>query len=130
MRDFSDPRKFFTWTIAKAASASGVVDTEGCLIGSVSTPDDFEATTIALGITCCDTADGTFLPLRDEVGVHVTVTVTAASALAWRSTPDISQLIVPRYWKLTALDDAADPASGVSQATALRTGKLCGRPFA
>ena len=130
MYDFSDARKFYTWTIAKTASASGVIDTEGCLIGSISTPDDFTATTIALGITCSETADGTFLPLRDSNGIHVGVTVTATGALAWRSTPDLSALIIPRYWKLTALDDGADPASGVAQAAAARTGKMCGRPFA
>ena len=124
-----DVRRYFDWTIESGDSGSGSIHTQGCMVGSILTPDDLDVTTVAILVTCCETASGTYVPLVDENDIPVTVTVTATSAAKWRMLPDLSGLVVPRYWKLVCLSDPADTTSVVAQ-TADRVGKLCARPFA
>lgn len=45
-------------------------------------------TAAAIGFKICDTQDGTFSPLRDEVGTIVQITGVQAAAAGWYKIPD------------------------------------------
>ena len=75
-----------TATIANGAQTSGVVSTGGLTISSIKTPATLNTIT-SLTFTVCETSGGTYVPLYDETGTQLSLTVAAGRAYA-----------LPLYW--------------------------------
>ena len=66
-----------TAVIALNASLSGEVDLEGYLLAGIIMPAGWDAANITF--TVCATSGGTFVPLYDDAGNEITVTVGGTS---------------------------------------------------
>lgn len=67
-----------TVTIANGASQSGAISLGAYRLGGIIMPAAW--TTAAITFLVCDTVDGTFVPLHDDVGTEVTIAAAAVAA--------------------------------------------------
>lgn len=75
-------------TIANGTAESAVIDMRDVVgdAGMVGVPSTW--TSAAIGFKVCDTADGTFSPLRDEAGSIVQISGVQTAAAAFYKLPD------------------------------------------
>jgi len=74
--------------IASGEALSGVVDLSDCVggVGLVKIPAAW--TSAGLGFQAAESADGTFVPLRDQSGAIVEISGIQTAAAGWYKLPD------------------------------------------
>lgn len=80
-----------------AAADSAVIDIGGCKVVGLITPASLGVT--AIKFKAATAADGTYLPLKDETGTEISVTVDTSNA-GWYDLSDIFPVSV-RHIKLS-----------------------------
>lgn len=90
--------------IAAGAALSNALNFNDFAGGAVITPAAW--TSAGLGFVVCDTPDGTFVPLRDQIGNLVEITGIQTSAAAAYPLPD--DLFPHLFFKLWSQNSGAD----------------------
>lgn len=84
-------------TIASGGATSGASqDLRGLTLVAVRTPSTFDGTT--LQFTCCETVDGTYLPIHNADGTAYELTLAASR----HTTVDLAKFVGVRFLKLVA----------------------------
>lgn len=98
-------------TIGSGTAESGVIDMRDVVgdAGMVGVPSTWTAA--AIGFKVCDTADGTFVPLRDEAGSVVQISGVQAAAAAFYKLPDaLRGALFMKLWSQSGGVDANQAA--------------------
>lgn len=101
-------------TIANGTAESAVIDMRDVIgdAGMVGVPSAW--TSAAIGFKVCDTADGTFSPLRDEAGSFVQISGVQTAAAAFYKLPDALRGAL--FMKLWSQNGGVDANQGADRA--------------